>query len=120
MLGTVPVDLDDIAVVVAERAASWKRLGVTWDVKPEDPNHGKAVVVGEFESTAWLGELLVWVTGEADLGVGQKKVDGCIVNKHYKLASRADLNALMAELSDLLEHGSVPPSALIDPGPFMR
>jgi len=44
-------------------AETWATLGVVWRVQPVEPNHGKAIIIGRFESEAWLGELLIWITG---------------------------------------------------------
>jgi hypothetical protein len=76
-----------------------------WNVKPIAPNHGKALVVSEFESTAWLGDLAVWVTGEADLSVGQKVVDRCISTSWCSSAQslpRKNSNRLLHSIVDTL------------------
>jgi hypothetical protein len=49
----------------------------------------------EFESSAWLAEVMIWVTGEAELAT-VRLVDEGIVNKHYELVCNGDLEVLLA------------------------
>jgi hypothetical protein len=60
-------DLDSFALGVEAKAAIWTTLGVAWQLKPISPNYGKPVVTGAFESSAWIGDMTVWITGEAEL-----------------------------------------------------
>ena len=82
---------------------------------PVKPNYGKAVVVSRFESTAWMGEVLVWATGEAELST-IRLADELTVNKHYDLLTPADLGAMLDELVALLSSGSIPNSAITSSG----
>jgi hypothetical protein len=61
---------------------------------------------------AWLAEILVWDTGEAEVGT-IRVTDGRIVNKHYDLASADDLELLLDELVLLLANDRIPASAVV-------
>ncbi|WFE56632.1 hypothetical protein [Micromonospora sp. WMMD712] len=87
-----------------------------WHTRPIQPNHGKAVVVSELESTTWLAAIMIWATGEAELTT-VRLADDRMVNKHYDLENRDDLERLLDELSALIADGRVPEAALIDQAP---
>jgi hypothetical protein len=103
----VTFDLGSFSARVEARAVTWTALGVKWRLKPVSPNYGKAVVAGVFESARWIGDMTVWITGEAEL-LTVRLADGWNVNKHYDLASPDDLEAALDELTALIVHGSVP------------
>ena len=84
---------------------------MVWQVEPVSPNHGKPVVIGRFESTAWLGDVMVWISGEAELDT-VRTTDGWIVSKHYDLAQSDDLDIVLDELVALLSEGSIPSAAV--------
>lgn len=82
-----------------------------WQLKPISSNYGKPVVMGAFESPAWIGDMIVWITGEAELGT-VRLADGWNVNKHYDLVSSTDLGRALDELVALVAEGSVPDEAV--------
>jgi hypothetical protein len=84
---------------------------VRWQLKPVSTNFGKPVVSGVFESTRWIGEMTVWITGEAEL-VTVRLADGWNVNEHYDLASPDDLEIAFNELAALIVQGSLPDAAV--------
>jgi hypothetical protein len=100
-------DLDSFALGAEAKAAIWTTLGVAWRLKPISPNYGKPVVTGAFESPAWIGDMTVWITGEAEL-VTIRLADGWNVNKHYDLVSSTDLETALDGLAELVADGSVP------------
>ncbi|MGH3224520.1 MAG: hypothetical protein ACRDPY_38540 [Streptosporangiaceae bacterium] len=104
-------DLELFALGVQAKSATWSALSVVWQVTPIAPNHGKPVVAGTFESVAWLAEMTVWITGEAELAAGRLG-DGWIVNKHYDLVSPDDLEIALGELASLVAGASVPGGAV--------
>ncbi len=108
----VAFPLDALAPAVAARAETWTRLGLAWQTRPVAPNHGKPVVRSEFESAAWLVEIMIWDTGEAELAT-VRVVDGRMVNKHYDLASPDDLEVLLDELAAVLIDDRVPAAAVV-------
>src|SRR5205814_10609914 len=72
-----------------------RSLGCDGARAPIQPNYGKPVVSVEFESSTWLAEVMIWVTGEAELAtVGL--FDERIVNKHIELVCNGDLEVLLA------------------------
>jgi hypothetical protein len=107
----VTFDLGSFSVGVEAKAATWTALGVRWQLKPVSPNYGKPVVTGVFESARWIGDMTVWITGEAEL-VTVRLADGWNVNKHYDLASSGDLEIAFDELAALIAQGSVPNAAV--------
>ena len=52
-----------------------------WHTRPIQPNYGKPVVTVDFESSAWLADVRISVTGEAELAT-VRLADERIVNKH--------------------------------------
>jgi hypothetical protein len=101
---------------VAARAETWERLGLEWQIRPVAPNHGKPVVVSGFESATWLGSLLIWMSGEADLDAVRVS-DDHTVGKHYDLTGLEDLEVLLGELDALLTAGRVPDAAVVHQHP---
>jgi hypothetical protein len=107
----VTFDPDSLALDVEARAAIWTTLGVAWQLKPIAPNYGKPVVMGAFESAAWIGDMTVWITGGAELAA-VRLADGWNVRKHHDLVSSADLEIALDELVALVAGGSVPDEAV--------
>jgi hypothetical protein len=81
-------------------------------VRPVHPNHGKPVTGVEFESSIWLVDVTIWSSGEADVST-VRQTDDRVVNKHYELANRNDLDGLLDELVQLLVDDKLPPTALV-------
>ncbi|MER5326900.1 hypothetical protein [Streptosporangium roseum] len=104
--------LDALGSAVAARAETWERLGLEWRIRPVAPNHGKPVVVSEFESATWMGEVLIWISGEAELDVIRVS-DDQVVSKHYDLTGLDDLEVLLGELGALLAVDRVPDAAVV-------
>ncbi|MFI7544550.1 hypothetical protein [Actinoplanes sp. NPDC049599] len=104
--------LEELASQVATRAEAWTRLGLVWRTQPISPNHGKPVVSSEFESAAWLAEIMIWSTGEAELET-VRVGDDRIVNKHYDLISRDELATLLDEFVALLVEDRIPDGAFV-------
>ena len=107
----VTFDLGSFSVGVEAKAVTWTALGVRWQLKPVSPNYGKSVVTGVFESARWIGDMTVWITGEAELAT-VRLADGWNVNKHYDFASPDDLEVAFDELAALIVQGSVPDAAV--------
>jgi hypothetical protein len=112
MVTGVTFPLESLAAAVKARAETWATLGITWRVKPVEPNHGKALIIGRFASAGWLGDILIWITGEAELET-IRLADGRSINKHYDLTHPADLDILMDDLVALLVEDRVPPAAVV-------
>lgn len=87
---------------------------MSWRTFPAQPNHGKPVVRSESESAAWLVQIMIWSTGEAELETVRLR-DDRIVNKHYELTSRHDLDDLLDQLVRLLVEDKVPDAAIVQP-----
>ncbi|WP_067501955.1 hypothetical protein [Actinoplanes sp. TFC3] len=106
--------VEALGAAVAARAEVWDSLGLDWQVRPVAANYGKAIVVSEFESATWVGDLMIWVSGEAELDT-IRVADDHMVNKHYDLAGLADLDALLDELHALVADGRIPHAAVSSP-----
>jgi hypothetical protein len=88
------------------------QLDIVWHTRPIDPNHGKPVVVSELEAATWVGDILIWSTGEAELET-VRRMGGRMVNKHCDLTGLADLEVLLDELDALLADDCVPEDAVV-------
>ena len=108
--------LEALSAAVAARVEAWVRLEMRWHTRPIQPNYGKPVVSVDFESSAWLAEVMIWVTGEAELAT-VRLADGRIVNKHYELAGHSDLEVLLDVLVGLLVNDRIPDAAVVAQGP---
>lgn len=106
--------LEVVPTAVTARTEAWARLEMRWHTHPIQPNHGKPVVSVEFESSAWLAEIMIWVTGEAEMAT-IRRTDGMTVNKHYELADRDELEVLLDELLDLVVDDRIPGAAIVAP-----
>jgi hypothetical protein len=104
--------LQILAPAIEERAETWARLDMSRRAFPIQPNHGKPVVRVELESAAWLVQIMIWNSGEAELET-IRLTDDRTVNKHYDPTSRDDLNALLDELVWLLVQDEVPDAAVV-------
>ncbi|MCU1668894.1 MAG: hypothetical protein JWP40_1821 [Blastococcus sp.] len=116
----MPFDINAFEPSVRDYHADWASLGLAWAVGPIHPNYGKALTSATFESVGLFAEISVWETGEAELE-SVRLTDGRIVNKHYDLASVAELDVILADLIALARDGAVPPDAVLayvsDPRP---
>jgi hypothetical protein len=108
----VDFPLRELAPALTVRSETWERLGLAWTIGPVLPNWGKAVVKAEFESAEVIGDLMVWVSGEAELST-IRLTDDQVVNKHYDLTTVDDLGVVLDELVLLLTEGIVPAAAMV-------
>ena len=67
IVARVTFPLEALSVAVTARAETWARLEIRWHARPIQPNYGKPVVSADFESSAWLAQVTIWLSGEADL-----------------------------------------------------
>ncbi len=104
--------LETLSDAVLARAQTWARLGMAWHTRPIEPNHGKPIVISEFESPPWLAAITIWSTGEAELET-VRVADERIVNKHYDLTTPDDLELLLDELVALLIDDRIPATAVV-------
>lgn len=108
----VTFPLEAVSAAITARADTWSQLDLVWHMRPVAPNHGKAVVLCELEAPTWLGDILVWITGEAELET-VRLTDDRLVNKHYDLTGAADFGVLLDELVALLVDDRVPEGAVV-------
>lgn len=79
---------------------------------PDRTESRKPVVISEFESVTWLGDILIWITGETELET-VRLTDDRMVNKHYDLTTLDDLEVLLDELVALLVDDRIPAAAVV-------
>jgi hypothetical protein len=108
----VTFPLEALSAAVAVRVETWVRLEMRWRTRPIQPDCDKSVVSVEFESSAWLAEVMIWITGEAELAT-VRLAGGRIVNKHYELAGHGDLEVLLDEFVGLLVDDRIPGAAVV-------
>ena len=106
------VDLSALAAGIHEREEDWVLLAMAWTVGPIHANYGKPMTAAEFESDDLHGEILLWVTGEAELE-SMRLSDFRVVNKHYALGSASELDSVFADLIALARAGVAPADAVI-------
>ncbi|MEU5950468.1 hypothetical protein ABZ793_33695 [Micromonospora sp. NPDC047465] len=104
--------LEALSVAVTARAETWARLKMRWHARPIQPNYGKPVVSVDFESSAWLAQVTIWLSGEADLDT-VRLADDRIVNKHYELTGYGDLEVMLDEFVGLLIDDRIPGAAFV-------
>ncbi|PWU51366.1 hypothetical protein DLJ46_05210 [Micromonospora globispora] len=104
--------LEALSAAIAARTVIWARLALRWQTGQVQPNHDKPVASAVLESSAWLVEVMIWGTREAELAT-VRLADDRIVNSHYDLSSRDDLEAPLDELVGLLAANTVPGAAVV-------
>lgn len=100
-----------LPVAIAARAGAWTRAAMAWKTRPVSPNHGKALIISEFQSEHWMGDIAVWASGEAEFQ-SVRLSDNRIINKHYDLTGTADVDRMLDEVTALLTEGRTPPGAV--------
>ena len=101
-----------LASAVAARADDWNTLALQVTVKPESPNHGKAVTLARFENEKWLAIVMVWETGELQLELA-RTTDGWRVAKHYDITEAAQLDGVLTDLISAIRTGDAPFDAVV-------
>jgi hypothetical protein len=112
----VTFPLEALSAAVTARVETWARLEMRWQTGPIQPNHGRPVVSVGFESSAWLAEVMIWASGEAELST-VRLADDRIVNKHYELTGLGDLEVVLDELVGLLVDDKIPGAAVVAHSP---
>jgi hypothetical protein len=90
----LPMDLDSLDQEVARRASSWANAGATWEV-----THGRATPKPaawiRVETSDAMGELTLWVSGEADMAWVRPIPDGDIQQEHYEITGELGLRGCL-------------------------
>ena len=92
------VDLALLNGVAAERRARWEAAGIGWQVvngPPTDKPASWLILSGQ----EVLGQVTVWVSGEAEMDWGTPEDGG---ERHYDLDSREALLACVEDLEGLV------------------
>lgn len=62
------IDLDAVHAWVQRQQPHWKGRGLSIGVRPPSRGHGKDAMSVTFESETLVGQLIVWDSGEYELG----------------------------------------------------
>ena len=92
------MDLALLNEVAAERRARWEAAGIGWQVvngPPTDKPASWLILSGQ----EVLGQVTVWVSGEAEMDWGTPEDGG---ERHYDLDSREALLACVEDLEGLV------------------
>lgn len=90
----VPVDLALLHLIADERRVSWDEAGVQAKVI-NGPVTDKPAAWLVLNNNDTIGQLTVWVTGEAEMDWGTQEDGG---ERHYDLGSADSLRACVADL----------------------
>ena len=88
------MDLRNLHYVASERNAAWTEAQIGWTVV-DGPLTDKPAAWLILDSGANLGQLTVWVSGEAEMDWGTREIGG---ERHYELASIEELRAAIYDL----------------------
>ena len=101
------IDLALLDLAFGKRADAWEELGLT--VEPASPPSATAKPSSEvrFESADYLGDFVLWVSGEGEATVVRLR-DGRRMVKVYRLKSPAALDGAIGELIAFMGDGEVP------------
>ena len=80
--------------IAAERRARWEAAGVGWEVI-DGPLTDKPASWLILSGSAAIGQLTVWVSGEAEMDWGTPDNGG---ERHYDLGTREALSACVSDL----------------------
>lgn len=95
---TWPFDLDWLDREVADRESSWRESGATWTVA-RGPLTDKPAAQLNVETPQCLGELIVWVSGEAEMMWGPTaSATERIHQEHYDLSGSEGLRSCLDDL----------------------
>jgi hypothetical protein len=92
------MDLALLKEVAAERRARWEAAGISWQVV-EGPPTGKPASWLILSGHEALGQVTVWVSGEAEMDWGTPEDGG---ERHYDLDSPEALLACVDDLEGLV------------------
>jgi hypothetical protein len=91
---------------VGENSAALRAAGIVATFGRGDGARSKSMAFCNLESAGWTGELLLWTSGEAELGATRRS-DGHEVNEHHHVGSPQDLEGLLRRLKDMVASGQL-------------
>lgn len=98
MRACTAMDIALLHQIASERRAGWERAGVRWAVVDGLPTDKPASWL-TLDTANTSGQLMLWVSGEAELEWGTTSVDG---QRHYDLDSASALRTCVDELESVL------------------
>src|SRR4051794_11639211 len=88
------MELEALDAAMAERASRWAAAGVTWEVVRWPPTDKPAASLRAESATA-TGEIILWVSGEAEMTYGPLPVTAEPAAEHYELTSGLGLDGCL-------------------------
>lgn len=86
---------------IIEHSKALRGDGIDAEFGRGDEARPKTMAFCNFETTEWIGELLLWSSGEVELGA-TRRTDGEEVNEHHHAAGQEDLESLLQRLRDIV------------------
>lgn len=97
---TALMDVSLLSALAAERRDLWVSAGVTWELS-DSPLTDKPASWLVLTSGAAVGQLTLWVTGEAELAWGDTE-SGETHQRHHDLVSTESLRSCLTDLESVL------------------
>lgn len=101
----IEFDLTVFTAAIQARSQRWESEGIKWKLTL-GPIRDKSAAWVTCENAHVDAELIVWTSGEAELGI-VSLTDGPTIDIHYEFAGRQDLETC---LGDLTERLNTPPN----------
>ena len=98
MGASIAMDLGSLHQIASERRARWERAGASRAVVDGSPTDKPAAWL-TLDTAGASGQLILWVSGEAEMEWGTSAVDG---QRHYDLDSASALRTCVDELESVL------------------
>jgi hypothetical protein len=96
------VDLDVFAALVAKRQPLWEQRGIEVEFRRGSTTYPKPSAAVRCEGPIRLSELIVWTSGEADLGTARKDSSDDPAWRIYGIISESDLDRCLDDLAEFL------------------
>jgi hypothetical protein len=88
--------LDDLDRAVSARATAWRAADAQWEII-RWPVTDKPAASLRLETVTALAELILWVSGEAEM-IYARKAEGRPVSEHYEITTQLGLSDCLDDL----------------------
>jgi hypothetical protein len=90
------MDLDELDQAVSARVLAWRAAGARWEII-RWPVTDKPASSLRVEKADALAELILWVSGEAEL-MCVRHIEGQPLSEHYEITTTLGLNGCLDDL----------------------